>query len=266
MPNTRYCPHCGASVALGDRFCGACGGRTGQQVATEVTEPVHEQSGAAEQSATPPRAPTTAAEQSAIPPRAPTTAADPEPAQPTVAAAAGPSRTADQADGRRPQAFDLTKISRTEVVVAVCGLVAFIASFLSWYEISISGVVLFSDNAWKAGLISWLSVLLLIAIGIGAVLPAFGQRALAPIVTVGVGLVCIGLLVVRIFTFPSDSSVGGGTFGVSQGAGVGLYVALVAALVVTVVGLLSGGAAAIAGWYAKTTQQRRSGTPPQAGS
>jgi hypothetical protein len=152
-----------------------------------------------------------------------------------------------------------------EVVVAVCGLVALIASFLSWYEISISGVVLLSDNAWNAGLLSWLSVLLLIAIGVGAVLPAFGQRAQAPIVTTVVGLACVVLLVVRIFTFPTTPSVGE-TFGVSEGAGAGLYVALAAAIVVTVVGLMSGGAGAISGWYAKNTQQRHSGTPPQAGT
>lgn len=262
MPDTRYCPHCGAPVASGDMFCGACGGRTGQQVATQVAEPVHEQ-GAPEQSE--------AGEQPATPFTQPTGVADPEPPQPTVAAVAGASRTADQnegrapqADGRAPQAFDIRKIGRLDAVVAVCGLVAFIASFLSWYEISVGGVVAFSDNAWNAGLISWLSVLLLMALGIGAVLPAFGRRAQAPIVTVVVGLACVALLIIRIFTFPSIPDIAD-NFGVSNGAGVGLYIALIAALAVTVVGLLSGGSGTIAGWYADTTRQRRSGTPPQAG-
>jgi hypothetical protein len=153
--------------------------------------------------------------------------------------------------------------------MALCGLVAFIASFQPWYQVSISNITLFSDNAWNAGLISWLPVLLLVVVGVGALLPAFGQRAPSPIVTAGVGLVCAGLLIIRLATFPSYSSgdnPGIDNLGVSQGAGAGIYIALLIALIVTVVGLLSGGAAVVARWYAKIKQQRRSGPPPPTGS
>lgn len=246
MPETRYCPHCGASVAQQSAFCGECGKPTYQQASTEASARVHEP--------TPPLQEPSAA----VP--------DQEPKQRTVTTTAGASQGTDHSAGGGPQALDITKLNRTAFVLALCGLVAFIASFQPWYKVSIGGATLTSDNAWSAGLISWLPVLLLVTIGIGALLPAFGQRAPRPIVTAGVGLVCTVLLIIRLASFPSysggDNLGVSGNLGVSEGGGAGIYIALLMALIVTVLGLLSGGAGVIAQRYAKIKQQRRSGPPP----
>jgi uncharacterized Zn finger protein (UPF0148 family) len=253
MPETKYCPYCGASVAHQDAFCGSCGNRINQQQASkEASAPAHEPS-------TPDHEPT-------LPRHEPTAAApDQGPAQQTVTTMAGSSQHADHTADSRPQALDITKIDRTAFVLALCGLVALIASFQPWYEASIGGVTVVSDNAWNAGLIAWLPVMLLVAIGGGALLPAFGRRAPRPIVTAGVGLVSTVLVITRLATLPHYSN-GDSLVGVSEGGGAGIYIALLMALAVTVLGLLSGGAHVVARWYAKIKQQRRPGPPPSTGS
>lgn len=269
MPETRYCPHCGASVALQSTFCGACGNQVNQQQGATLT-------------ATRPPPPAMPAAPPAAPNRPP---APPPPPRGLAAAAPEQERVQEhvqeharqtgtpvegsasqQADrpgaGGVPQAFDIGKVSRTGFGVALCGLVALIASFQPWYKVDLDGVTLLSDNAWSAGLISWLPVMLLVGIGIGAVLPAFGQRAPSPITTTLVGLVSTVLLVIRAGTLPNYSNTDPTVGSVSQGGGAGLYLALLAAVAVTVLGLVSGGARFIAHRYEKFKQQRGSGSPP----
>lgn len=265
MPETRYCPRCGASVALQSAFCGTCGNQVNQQQGATLTAT----------RPAPPAPPTTPNRGPAPPPppRGPAAAAPEQERaqehaqeytrQTGTTTEGSASQHADHPGDRGvPQAFDIGKVSRTAFGVALCGLVALIASFQPWYTVNLDGVTALSDNAWSAGLISWLPVMLLVGIGIGAVLPALGQRAPSAITTTLVGLVSTVLLVIRVGTLPTYSNTDPTVGSVSQGAGVGLGLALLMAVVVTVLGLVSGGARFIAHRYEKIKQQRGSGSPP----
>src|SRR6266567_4087803 len=80
---------------------------------------------------------------------------------------------------RRGTYMDLTKLGRTERVLAIVGLVAFINSFLPWYSVKFNGELAglgnISGNAWDVGFWAWFPSLLLLALGVLVALPAVGQ-------------------------------------------------------------------------------------------
>jgi hypothetical protein len=138
-------------------------------------------------------------------------------------------------------------------VVIGAALLAYISSFLPWYSASITvlGIDRSSGvDAWNAGFGAWFAVLLLIAAAGVVLLDAFGGRvtlpASRPLITLGLSALAVLTIVLRWVTFP-DASGGldtrkvdrlgelgdfdlGSAFAVSSGAGVGLYLGLIAAV------------------------------------
>ena len=147
-------------------------------------------------------------------------------------------------------------------VVIGAALLAYISSFLPWYSASIT--VLGIDrstgvDAWNAGFGAWFAVLLLLAAAVIVLVSAFGGRLTLPVstplITLGLSALAVLTIVLRWVTFP-DASGGmdtrkmdrlgelgdfdlGSAFAVSSGAGVGLYLGLIAAIAASVASLLT---------------------------
>jgi hypothetical protein len=132
--------------------------------------------------------------------------------------------------------MDLSKLGRTERILAVVGLLAFIDSFLPWYTVS-SWPFSASASGWGVGVGGWLAMLLLLAIGVICALPAFG-RSLA----VRGGYAAFGsasvfalvIVLIRWLTFPSAGDNGLDGISESAGAGFGTYVGVALCVVSTV--------------------------------
>lgn len=132
--------------------------------------------------------------------------------------------------------MDLTKLGRTERVLAIVGLLAFINSFLPWWSLSF-GPISTSESGWGVGFAGWFPMLLLLAVGVLVALPAFGQS-----VAVRGGYAAFGaaallatiLVLIRWLTYPTAS----GDFG-SAGADFGTYIGLILGIVATVFAYLA---------------------------
>ena len=156
--------------------------------------------------------------------------------------------------------MDLSKLDRTRMALGVIGLLAFIDSFLHWADLSVGGQTYsqYNWNGWNAGLGAWLPLLLLLALGVVAVLPAFGTNINLPLglplIGALVGALSFIIILLRWITLPSE-------MGASMSAAFGLYI-----------GLVLGIAAAAFGWlaYRATGGDFKSATEslkrPQAGS
>ncbi len=127
--------------------------------------------------------------------------------------------------------FDLKQLSTLDRVIAGGAAVAFIASFMPWYGVSV-GPFSASVSGWSAGFTAWAGALLLTIAGVllvlhrsGATLPSL---QVAPSVLVA-GIAGLGLLlvIIRWATLPryhvSDLSY-------DAGARYGLYIALIAGI------------------------------------
>lgn len=139
--------------------------------------------------------------------------------------------------------MDLTKLGRTERVLAIVGLLAFIDSFLPWYSVSIKGSLAalggpaggVSGNAWDVGFWAWFPMLLLLAIGVVVALPAFGRN-----VSVRGGYAALGaaallvtlIVLLRWLTYPSVPAEDAAF--IDAGADFGTYVGLILGIVATV--------------------------------
>lgn len=127
--------------------------------------------------------------------------------------------------------FDWNKLSTLDRVIAGGAAVAFIASFMPWYGVSV-GPFSASVNGWSAGFTAWAGAMLLTLAGVllviqrsGGTLPSF---QVGPSVLVA-GIAALGLLfvIIRWTTLPryhlSELSY-------NAGARYGLYIALVAGI------------------------------------
>ncbi|MDQ2790636.1 MAG: hypothetical protein DLM60_18185 [Pseudonocardiales bacterium] len=147
-------------------------------------------------------------------------------------------------------------------VVIGAALLAYVSSFLPWYSASISilGIDRSADvDAWNAGFGAWFSVLLLVAAGGWVLVSAFGGRLTLPgsrsLITLGLSALAVVTIALRWATFP-DATGGadapkldrlgelgdfdlGSAFGVSSGAGAGLYLGLIAASTAVVASVLT---------------------------
>jgi hypothetical protein len=138
--------------------------------------------------------------------------------------------------------FDPAKVSKAEWIGLGAGVLAFVASFLPWYEVTFSGpsAVLSGFvsggwlSAWSLGFAAWFPVLLLVASAgvmlaehLGAQIPTF--RLGWPLILLGVSVLALVIILLRWVTLPDPTS-GLPFSGVSFGAGFGLYVGLVAAV------------------------------------
>ncbi len=250
------CPSCGATAAPDDAFCAECGGNLRSESAASPVPPLRAapetgtdgadltrmaQSRTENASATAPMS-ASAAESPSAPTTAPTSESPPTPTTTSASATTlGPAPTpptpasAPPAPAAgRPTSVDLTKLDTTARVAAVCGLLAFINSFLPWYTVSFDGVGVGSANAWDLDY-AWLPVLLMLGLAIVVVLPAFGvemRQMVSPAWIGVVGIACAIIVVIRWATYPTANDLG-----VDAGAGVGTYLGLALALVVAVVGI-----------------------------
>jgi cellobiose-specific phosphotransferase system component IIC len=132
------------------------------------------------------------------------------------------------------------KLGRTELILVIAGLVALISSFLHWFQASVSASDLGtyyagSTDGWSSGIAAWGAILLLVAVGVMALLPAFdvaqnlqGRYRLFTILA-GIALV---LVILRWATYPSTSVNDSGAQ-LSEGAGLGTFLCLIAALAAT---------------------------------
>lgn len=145
-------------------------------------------------------------------------------------------------------------------VVIGAALLAYISSLLPWYRASVTVLSITrsaSVNAWHAGFGAWFSVLLLLAAGILVLASALGGRlrlpASVPLVTLGLSALAFITIVLRWVTFPDATgghgdtdSLGelgdfnlGSALSVSSGAGAGLYLGLIAAIIAVVASFLA---------------------------
>jgi hypothetical protein len=151
---------------------------------------------------------------------------------------------------------DLTKVAALDWVLVGAGLLAYISSFLPWYraDISILGIERSTTaNAWNAGIGAWLPVLLLVVAGVVGLASAMGMRLPSkPLITLGLSGLAVIAILLRWMTFPDatgrnsldmDNVDVEGLLAVSSGAGVGLYIGLVAATVAVVASFLTSRAA-----------------------
>ena len=196
--NTIYCPSCGAKAADDDAFCAECGSHLRRSPEPGAEPHLHDAA-----------------------------AAGTEPPQATRTAQ---YRTEDRRTPSRNTSFDPAKLDLAARVAAVCGLLALIDSFLPWYTVSFAGVGLASANAWDLNY-AWVPILLLLGLGVTVIAPAFNtgtRRTIGPALIAVVGTIAAVIIAIRWATYPTGSDLG-----VSAGAGVGTYLALALALIVT---------------------------------
>jgi hypothetical protein len=156
------------------------------------------------------------------------------------------------------------KVTGLDWVVIGAGLLAYIASYLPWYraKLSVLGIDRSAQiNAWNAGFGAWFSVLLLVVAASVVLISTLGGRRLSvptsrPLITLVVSALAFITIVLRWVTFPNASGGLSGHLGelgdfdldsaftVSHGAGYGLYLGLIAAVMAVVASLLTFRAAA----------------------
>lgn len=135
--------------------------------------------------------------------------------------------------------FDVKQVTPLEWAGMGAGVLAFLVSFFPWYSVSYDGLGGFggldaSVSAWNSGFLAWFSVMLLVAAAVVVALPHFGSavpnRSVTWLVLSGVAALFILL---RWVTFED------GVAGISAGAGFGLILGLLAALVSLAAALVS---------------------------
>lgn len=129
--------------------------------------------------------------------------------------------------------MDLSKLGRTELVLAAGGLLLFIASFLPWFSVSLGPYEWHASAwSWPSGFNDWFPVLLLFVYGVVLALPAFGVVLNLPLLANAANRAFVGLvlsaLAVLLFaiqglTYPSAD-------GADAGPSWGYFVALIIAL------------------------------------
>jgi hypothetical protein len=134
--------------------------------------------------------------------------------------------------------FDAKRVTPLEWAGIGAGALAFIDSFLPWYSVSYEGILgvggSFSANAWDFAL-SLFAVLMLIAAGVVVLLPHLDvQVPNQTMIWLGLSGLALVFIVLRWLTFPSAAGIGG-----SAGAGFGLFVGLVLAVVSGVAAFLT---------------------------
>lgn len=171
--------------------------------------------------------------------------------------------------------MDLSKLGRTEKVLAAGGLLLFIFSFLPWYSVSGGGQSI-SFDAWQdpSGLNDWFPILLLLVYGVILALPAFGVAVTAPALAEARNRAFIGLVLsafavllfaIQGLTYPSAGDLG--ALGISAGPAWSYYISLIIALAALVQSYLgftqAGGTFAQIGaaFQARSQQVRQNGQP-----
>jgi hypothetical protein len=142
-------------------------------------------------------------------------------------------------EGEEVADFDVKRYTRQDQIVIGTSLLAFIALFLPWYGASADGFSA-SISGWSTSY-GWLGGLLVVAGGVIVLLHRAGVIKL-PAAPVGPAVLLLGLsaigtviVILRWATLPRG---GGGVAGVAvyhYGPGSGIYIALIAGVIQTVV-------------------------------
>jgi hypothetical protein len=135
--------------------------------------------------------------------------------------------------------FDVKRVTPLEWAGGGAGGLAFIVSFFPWYSIDFEGFGGGSVSAWNTGFLAWFSVLLLMGAGVVVLLPHFGvEVARRPLIWLSLAGAATLFILIRWLTLPDDGGFGSlaflGDSGVDAGAGFGLIVGLLLAIVSTV--------------------------------
>ncbi len=145
--------------------------------------------------------------------------------------------------------FGTARMRTPDWVVIGAGLLAWGSSFLPWYtaRVSVLGIKRSASvDAWQAGFGAYISVLLLLVASVVVLVSPLRLAASRSLITLVVSVLALIALVLRWATF-QDANGGlgglddvdlGGAFTVSSGAGVGLYLGLIAALAAVVASAL----------------------------
>jgi cellobiose-specific phosphotransferase system component IIC len=133
--------------------------------------------------------------------------------------------------------MDLSKLSNGQKVGLVGGLVLIINLFLPWFTSKVAGLGTGSGNAFDFWL-AWLGSFLAIAAAVILAIRAFsstefklGTLAMEQIALV---LAALGTLLILIKLIIGESAEGAELYGISISRGVGIFLGLIAAGVVTV--------------------------------
>jgi hypothetical protein len=140
--------------------------------------------------------------------------------------------------------LDLKRVTPLEWAGVGGGALAFIVSFFPWYSFDFGGFASGSWSAWNTGFLSWFPVLLLIAAGALVAAPHFGTKVdRLPMIWLILSGGATLLILIRWLTLPDDGGIGDiGVPGVGEfdsGAGFGLVVGLIIAVVSTVAAALT---------------------------
>ena len=144
--------------------------------------------------------------------------------------------------------MDLTKLGRTERVLAIVGLLAFINTFLPWWSVSAKGSLgalagsgaSASGNAWDIGFWAWFPMFLLLALGILVALPAFGRSVVIRGGYAAFGAVALLAAIIVLILWLTYSPVPSELSAyVDENASFGTYLGLVLAIVATVFSYLA---------------------------
>ena len=140
--------------------------------------------------------------------------------------------------------FDLKRVTPLEWAGSGAGVLAFIVSFLPWYSVDYQGIVGGSLSAWGTGFFALFSVLLLMAAGALVLAPHFGvQVARLPLIWLSLSGVAVLFILLQWLILPDDGGIGEfgllGDTGIDSGAGFGLIVGLILALVSAVAAFLT---------------------------
>jgi hypothetical protein len=139
--------------------------------------------------------------------------------------------------------FDVKRVTTLEWAGIGAGLAAFIFSMLPWYSVSYAGIG-GSLSAWNSGFIAWFPMLLVLVAGGLLLASHFGVKIeRLPLIWLALSGLAVVLVLLRWLTLPDDGGLGdmgfGGDSGFESGAGAGLILGLIAAVVSTVAAVLT---------------------------
>jgi hypothetical protein len=139
--------------------------------------------------------------------------------------------------------FDVKRVTPLEWAGIGAGLAAFIFSLLPWYSVSYGGIGS-SLSAWNSGFIAWFPMLLVLVAGGLLLATHFGVKVeRLPLIWLVLSGLAVVLVLLRWLTLPDDGGLGDmgllGDSGFESGAGAGLVLGLIAAIVSTVAAVLA---------------------------
>lgn len=143
--------------------------------------------------------------------------------------------------------FDTKQVTPIEWAGIGAGALAFLISFFPWYSFSWDGGGLGigstsdSASAWSVGIGGWGAVLLLVAAAVIIVLPHLGTTVPnKATLWLGFAAAATVIILIRWLTLPDDGGLGAlAGSGFSSGAGFGLIIGLIAAVVSGVAAFLN---------------------------